>query len=1534
MVGRGLAAVVSVFLLTLPGLTSVSSQALVDWASGDPGAAVENQLAETLPSNVPSPASLARVQAAGAEFRSQFEMFQALLDSGALDEQPFSAVSQDGMIESSPIPTRVYRAPFRPLGSLGGPFEPELPGVGGPGNPGGPGVPTVPPLDPERPRPPIDGIEGIPELCQVRPDLPILCQPFDICDLLDTFPQPSEPAPEPGAIRVNLPCDRQIIVDPICAWVRALPTPGFCGDEPVEPCALIPGGAAEQRASASFIRICDRNVELCQTAEVPVVCEPLDDPCDNPTVKALNTPGFCGDPPLQTNPCNYGDVPAYCTAPCDDPLLRALLLVVPGQCGAPPIETDPCDPNFIVGVNAPGLCGEPLPSTNYCDYYNDAPGTCGNPPINICTLGLINIPGICGEPLPPTDPCEYYDQAPGTCHNPLPPTNPCDANFPVGVSVPGLCGEPLPNICALGLNVPATCGNPPPPTNVCSYYDGAPGTCGNPLPPTNPCSYVDGAPGTCGNPPPNTCALFLQIPGTCGEPLPSTRYCDYADGVPGLCGNPLPNLCTTGLNVPGTCGEPLPEVCDLNTRAACVDPPNLELLQLVIAAVQKLLRDTAQGDDLIQSDDLDQLVSSIQASSMHRGSVQGHALDLQLALAALNSTWAPHGTAANTTGMGAAASIGSPDLDWTKPTLDAAQAMAVVLVDESADPIETIEDVRQFGAPIQVISSAFAALQEVTPVSESEREALQHAIEALENLILAMASIDYSASSSAAAAEVREVREFSNDDGTREREVDIDFNDDSAIKHFQISASEAANAEVATLLVYGKASQCGNSQVPQNQQQLTLNGQPIDTYNPCARFPTTYSWVSFAVPVQMLRGGQDVWNNFGIAEIADDYTNLNSQIAIDTSRTGTSYIVENGAVVNGELMIRLRLELRIDGAPNACFEINPWQATGTPETWFVFNASCSSDAETPAGDLEVAWDWQSDGSLDTLPWTKTKTIAKQFPPGTHLVTLHVKDGNGVVDTASANVFITGNGPQPCLTVSPPSGMPSTSFFFDASCSTDQQDPLSSLQFYWDWATGQDVGWTSNPTVNHVFGVAGDHLVTLRVKDRDGNVGETTRVVSVGGGGMPSPCFTASRGSWRTPVEVSAACSTDAELGCCLTFAWDWNNDNIDDTWPSESTGNSHLYTTPGSYTIGLRVKDPDGNTARTTRTVTVVSTEVRISQEPWRQTTLYGQGAQPHQGMVRMSTVDYEQASGAAWSEIYGEGYYYYEPAEDRTVSFNGFEDRDGNYYENYVDTRLSNPKSRYLARPNSNLDYYTIEERGSDLVLVEPRSNTWYTWWLIEAGARGPEGTTFTERYMMLLPYFESPSEPFWEYIELSADLKTIDNDAHSSILGKHTHEAFRLRLYASWGDSSEFDDAAQAAEMSHDIFDFLKGSIESSNAGDWTKLLEWNTIGFLISWFLEMAESGDVAKILQVEKEIRVWGTNVELEITRMITVPNLNPIPFMDGGFQPGHMLIKTWEDDVAFDTFCRVGIAETDEPDENDRRFDPSINSCQYNTEDPE
>ncbi len=101
--------------------------------------------------------------------------------------------------------------------------------------------------------------------------------------------------------------------------------------------------------------------------------------------------------------------------------------------------------------------------------------------------------------------------------------------------------------------------------------------------------------------------------------------------------------------------------------------------------------------------------------------------------------------------------------------------------------------------------------------------------------------------------------------------------------------------------------------------------------------------------------------------------------------------------------------------PTASLAVNP--LIGVAGTTFQLDASASADAETPAANLQVRWDWENDGTFNTL-WSTVKTQQHTYTDaGFHTVRVEVRDAAGLTD-AAVRPFLVLPGAVLTLTVTP------------------------------------------------------------------------------------------------------------------------------------------------------------------------------------------------------------------------------------------------------------------------------------------------------------------------------------------------------------------------------------------------------------------------------------------------------------------------------------------------------------------------------------
>lgn len=182
-------------------------------------------------------------------------------------------------------------------------------------------------------------------------------------------------------------------------------------------------------------------------------------------------------------------------------------------------------------------------------------------------------------------------------------------------------------------------------------------------------------------------------------------------------------------------------------------------------------------------------------------------------------------------------------------------------------------------------------------------------------------------------------------------------------------------------------------------------------------------------------------------------------------------------------------------------------------------------------------------------------------------------------------------PAASFTISPTSGTILTTFNFDASGSSDNEDATSALQVRWDWENdgSYDTNYSTTKTATHQYTSTGTYTVKLEVKDSEGLIHSTTKTVSVSNT-APTASFTIdpTLGTVSTVFNFDASGSTDNEdVTSTLQVRWDWENDGTFDTDYSTTKTATHQYSAVGAYIVRLEVKDSGGMINSTSSTLTI-----------------------------------------------------------------------------------------------------------------------------------------------------------------------------------------------------------------------------------------------------------------------------------------------------------------------------------------------------------
>jgi PKD repeat protein len=169
-------------------------------------------------------------------------------------------------------------------------------------------------------------------------------------------------------------------------------------------------------------------------------------------------------------------------------------------------------------------------------------------------------------------------------------------------------------------------------------------------------------------------------------------------------------------------------------------------------------------------------------------------------------------------------------------------------------------------------------------------------------------------------------------------------------------------------------------------------------------------------------------------------------------------------------------------APVGHYNVIP--KSGGTSTIFQFDAQDSTDADGHI--VQYKWYFSDNNRSEGK-----KVTHKYSRKGTYTVQLVVTDNGGLTSNVQKDVIVVGQRPVANFTVSPPSGLKSTNFRFDAS---NSHDPDGNIREYlWNFGDGNT---QTGKVVLHQFSAERSYSVKLTLTDNDGDHATSQQTVDV------------------------------------------------------------------------------------------------------------------------------------------------------------------------------------------------------------------------------------------------------------------------------------------------------------------------------------------------------------------------------------------------------------------------------------------------------
>jgi YD repeat-containing protein len=271
--------------------------------------------------------------------------------------------------------------------------------------------------------------------------------------------------------------------------------------------------------------------------------------------------------------------------------------------------------------------------------------------------------------------------------------------------------------------------------------------------------------------------------------------------------------------------------------------------------------------------------------------------------------------------------------------------------------------------------------------------------------------------------------------------------------------------------------------------------------------------------------------------------------------------------------------------PTASFTVSPNPAPVNQTV--TFDASASND---PDGTItKYEWDLDGNGSYETDTGT-TATTTKSYTAATSVdVKVRVTDNRSATGTQTKTLTFLNSNPTASFTATPNPVVSGSTATFDASASNDADGTITKYEWDLDGNGSYETNTGTTKTATRSYATPGTVAVGLRVTDNLAATGTKTVTVTVSNR-APTASFSVSPSpaATRQTVTLNGAGSTDPD-GTIAKYEWDLDGNGTYEIDGGTTASRTTTFTTPGTFTLGLRVTDNSGATATTTRSLTVSS---------------------------------------------------------------------------------------------------------------------------------------------------------------------------------------------------------------------------------------------------------------------------------------------------------------------------------------------------------
>ncbi len=264
---------------------------------------------------------------------------------------------------------------------------------------------------------------------------------------------------------------------------------------------------------------------------------------------------------------------------------------------------------------------------------------------------------------------------------------------------------------------------------------------------------------------------------------------------------------------------------------------------------------------------------------------------------------------------------------------------------------------------------------------------------------------------------------------------------------------------------------------------------------------------------------------------------------------------------------------------------------GNVTAGFPFTLSLTNLADVSPVDLAAGFQYQFDCGSGVLQPSAGATTTCTAPVTTGATTVRGKlidkDGGNTLYTASVNIV--SNTPPTLTLTGPYTGQEGAGVAMQANASDPEAQPLA---YDWDFGDGSPHG--TGPTPSHAYPDNGSYTITVQVTDGVNTATATTTATLSNRPPSGTPVAPTTPVNQGTPFTISIVGATDPSPVDAASLQFRFSCGGA--FGPFQTSPNfTCTQTSPGTYTVQMRIRDKDGGVVTYSSSVTIANVAPTVS---------------------------------------------------------------------------------------------------------------------------------------------------------------------------------------------------------------------------------------------------------------------------------------------------------------------------------------------------